>query len=81
MSRRNEKEIRGIFTMNINEFKELDTATLKEKVEQLRKELFRLRINASTAHVKDYSQFEKLRKNIARALTVISQKESLGKVL
>lgn len=63
-----------------NELQEADIKTIQDKVEHFRKELFRLRINASTAHVKDYSQFKKLRRNIARALTIISEKEFLGKV-
>ena len=33
-----------------------------------------LRLNSSTSHVKDYSQFKKARKNIARILTYLRQK-------
>ena len=33
-----------------------------------------LRLNSSTSHVKDYSQFKKGRKNIARILTYLRQK-------
>ncbi len=54
---------------------ELNFDELQQKVEQLQRELFSMRLNASTAHVKDYSQFNKLRKDIARVLTVIKQKE------
>ncbi len=43
--------------------------TLKQEVLELKKELFNLKLNASTMHVKDYSQFKKLRQRIARALT------------
>jgi ribosomal protein L29 len=57
------------------ELQELKINELKQKAEQLQRELFSIRLNASTAHVKDYSQFKKLRKNIARALTSIKQKE------
>lgn len=63
-----------------NKFREADVVMLSNELNQLREELFRLRINISTTHVKDYSQFKKLRKNIARVLTVISEKDSLGKV-
>ena len=42
---------------------------LRETLTKLRRQLFILHINASTAHVKDYSQFKKLRKSIARVLT------------
>jgi len=63
-----------------NKFREADEETRLNELRQLREELFRLRINVSTSHVKDYSQFKKLRKNIARALTIVSEKDALGKV-
>lgn len=58
------------------ELMELSSEDLKEKIEEWRRELFGLRLNATTAHVKDYSQFKKLRKNIARGLTFLEQKKS-----
>ena len=64
--------------MTVKEFKndlsQLKADDLKDKLDSLRRELFSLRINASTAHVKDYSQFKKLRKNIARAETLSGQR-------
>lgn len=53
--------------------KEATAEQLAEKLEELRKELFSLKLNASTAHVKDNSQFKKLRRNIARILTCMNQ--------
>lgn len=44
------------------------------------RELFSLNFNAATTHIKDYSQFKKSRKNIARVLTVLQQKLSDQKV-
>lgn len=57
-----------------DELQQLDIPQLREKLEQLRRELFGLRLSAVTAHVKDYAQFSTLRKNIARVLTFIRQK-------
>ncbi len=48
---------------------------LKNEIAQLKKELFNLKLNASTMHLKDYSQFRKLRVTIGRALTHKRQKE------
>lgn len=48
---------------------------LQERATELRRALFSTRINASTTHVKDYSQFKKMRKNIARALTYLRQRK------
>ena len=65
----------------INENEELKTATtqeLHEKLDNLRRVRFSLALNAATAHIKDYSQFKKLRRNIARALTHLRQREMQG---
>jgi ribosomal protein L29 len=57
------------------ELNQLNIVDLKSKLDQTRRELFSLRLNSSTAHVKDYSQFSKLRRTIARVLTQIRVKE------
>ncbi|HRN77688.1 MAG TPA: 50S ribosomal protein L29 [Candidatus Dependentiae bacterium] len=57
------------------ELNQLNVGDLKIKLDQLRRELFTLRLNSSTAHVKDYSQFIKLRRTIARVLTQLRAKE------
>ena len=67
--------------MKIRKFKEElkqdNVQALAVKVDAARRELFRLKINVATAHVKDYSQFKKSRRNIARILTYLRQKASL----
>lgn len=57
------------------ELQQLDVNALKQKAEELKRALFSIGLNASTAHIKDYSQFNKLRKDIARVLTYIKQKQ------
>jgi len=57
------------------ELRSMSGKELKSKLEELRRERLNLVINATTAHVKDYSQFKKLRKNIAQALTYLRQKQ------
>jgi large subunit ribosomal protein L29 len=62
-----------------NETKELREKTVQEladRVNTLRQELFGLRLQSKTGHVKDLSQFNKLRRGIARTITIIKQKES-----
>jgi ribosomal protein L29 len=65
--------------VKVNKFKKeialLSVVDLRERLDQMRKELFSLRINSSVTHIKDYSHFAKLRGNIARVLTALSQKE------
>jgi ribosomal protein L29 len=54
----------------------LNYTQLCERLEEVRRELFSFRLNAVTAHVKDYSQFAKKRRTIARLLTHIAKKHS-----
>lgn len=56
------------------ELKSLTVDQLKERIEEQRREQLSLKLNALTTHIKDYSQFKKVRKNIARLLTYLNQK-------
>jgi len=56
------------------ELEKMSVPQLKEKVDGLRRELFGLRLNATTSHVKDYSQVTKLKRGIAMGLTYVTQK-------
>jgi len=56
------------------DLRKIDSVELLKKIDGLRQELFSLRLNAATAHVKDYSQFGKLRRQVARALTELSSR-------
>ena len=56
-----------------NEIKSLGLPELKQRADDLRRELFTLRLNASTTHIKDYSQINKLRRHVARVLTLMRQ--------
>jgi ribosomal protein L29 len=60
---------------NINqELKELSVEALELKIDDWRRQLLGLRLSSASSHVKDYSQFKKIRKNIARGLTLLGQK-------
>ncbi len=64
--------------MKVDKFKQeleqMSDAEVQGKLENVRRELFSLRLNASTAHIKDYSLFKKLRKDVARILTFLRKK-------
>lgn len=57
-----------------DEIKQLGLKDLIVKLDEFRRNQFSLRLNSTTSHVKDYSQFEKNRKNIARILTELRKK-------
>ncbi|MCK4651340.1 50S ribosomal protein L29 [Candidatus Babeliales bacterium] len=59
--------------MKKDEMKKMDSNSLKKEVEKLKKELFNLRLNIAIGDVKDYSQFKKIRNDIARCLTFLNQ--------
>lgn len=61
---------------NIQQLAALSRQELVIKADQLRRELFGLRLNALTSHIKDVSQFKKLRKDIARCLSLLTQKQN-----
>lgn len=56
------------------DFKNMSVNELASKADELRRELFSLRLHAATSSVKDNTKFKKLRKDIARSLTFLNQK-------
>ena len=61
---------------------QMSVEDLQSRLESTRKDLFGLRLNATTSTENDCSQYKKLRKDIARILTAIRAKElaSAGKL-
>jgi len=58
------------------QLKGMSVQELEKKFDECKKELFGLRLNSMTAHVKDYSQFAKLKKQVARVTTYLNLKRS-----
>lgn len=61
------------------ELKELSESNLNEKLENFRKELFNLRFQHSTAQLENTQRIPEVKKNIARILTVLREREIAGK--
>lgn len=60
----------------IEEFRTLDVQQLEIKIEEMRRELLKLRLSASTTHAKSFaSDKNKLKKELSRALTVLREKQ------
>ena len=57
-----------------NDLRAMNVEELVKYLHSMRAELFGLRLNGATTHIKDYSQFSKIKKNIARALTFLQKK-------
>lgn len=60
--------------------KELNAPQLREEVERLRRDYFSLKLAVVSTPNKDIRQFRKARKDIARALTYLTQKQQATKV-
>ena len=63
-------------TETLKEFRKMAKDQLQERAEELRTELFKLKTQASTEKVKDVSQFRKIKKDIARILTILHEQNS-----
>ncbi|HNW48224.1 MAG: 50S ribosomal protein L29 [Bacteroidales bacterium] len=61
--------------MKTQEIRELSAKDLKERIETEKTNLLRVKMNHAISPLDDLSQIKKARRNIARMLTVLSQKE------
>ncbi len=61
--------------MKIAEIRELETNALADQIESKREELFKLRISWRTGSLEDPNQMRVVRKDIARMLTVVRERQ------
>ena len=58
------------------EIREMDTATILNEIENLKKELFDLRFKQATGQLENTARVSTIKKTIARMKTVLTEKES-----
>ena len=61
--------------MKVTEARELGVEELERRVAEARRELFNLRFQHATGQLENTGQLKEVRKNIARLLTVLNQKQ------
>ncbi|GAB2695859.1 50S ribosomal protein L29 [Paenibacillus thermoaerophilus] len=61
--------------MKASEFRNLTTAELEQKVNGFKEELFNLRFQLATGQLDNPARIRELRKEIARAKTVLRERE------
>ena len=61
--------------MKVSEVRELDVTQLEQRLADTRRELFNLRFQHATGQLENTGQIKEVRKNIARILTVLNQKQ------
>ena len=62
--------------MSVNDLRELSVQELENKIVDLKKELMDSRFELATSQIEDTSVFRKIKKEIAQANTVLSEKLS-----
>ena len=62
--------------MSVNDLRELSITELKNKIVDLKKELMDSRFALATSQIEDTSVFRKIKKEIAQANTVLTEKLS-----
>lgn len=60
--------------MKVTEFRELNDGELKEKLKELKEELFNLRFQAATGQLENVRRIKEVRRGIARVKTVQSER-------
>ncbi len=61
--------------MKVAEVRELSVDELERRVVETRRELFNLRFQHATGQLENTGQLQEVRRNIARLLTVLNQKQ------
>lgn len=61
--------------MNTAEIRDLGVEELEQRVAQTRRELFNLRFQNATGQLENTGQLKEVRRDIARLLTVLNQKQ------
>ena len=61
--------------MRIEEIRPMETAEIESKLDDAREEQFKLRFQFRTGQLTDYSRLSVTRRNIARMLTVMRERE------
>lgn len=61
--------------MKANEFRGLSSEEIESRVDQLKDELFNLRFQLATGQLENPMRIRQVRKDIARAKTILKQRE------
>lgn len=61
--------------MKANEYLNLTTAEIEQNVSSLKEELFNLRFQLATGQLENTARIKQVRKDIARAKTILRQRE------
>lgn len=63
----------------VNQIRELKDADIQAKITELKQELFNLRFQAAVGKLENTAQLRKVKKEIARAYTVLTERANANK--
>ena len=62
--------------MNVEQIRNLETSEIENQVKDLKQQLFTLRFQHATGQLENPNELKKVRKTIARMLTVLEQRKA-----
>ncbi len=65
--------------MNASELRDKDGKALRKELDELRREAFKLRMQQGTGQLGRPSEIKRVRRDLARVLTVLGEREKAGK--
>ena len=73
-AKKNAKQV--VKKSQVNQIRELNNADIQAKIAELKQELFNLRFQAAVGKLENTAQLRKVKKEIARAYTVLTERAS-----
>jgi large subunit ribosomal protein L29 len=70
------KNTKVVKKSQVNQIRELTDADIQAKIAELKQELFNLRFQAAVGKLENTAQLRKVKKEIARAYTVLTERAS-----
>lgn len=70
------KNTKVVKKSQVNKIRELNDADIQAKIAELKQELFNLRFQAAVGKLENTAQLRKVKKEIARAYTVLTERAS-----
>ena len=73
------KNTKVVKKSQVNQIRELTDADIQAKIAELKQELFNLRFQAAVGKLENTAQLRKVKKEIARAYTVLTERANASK--
>ena len=62
--------------MKAEDLKKQTEGELKEQLESLKKELYKIRVTSQTGRIEKVGEFQRIKKDVARILTILKEKQN-----